>query len=126
VQQVGQAVGQMDQVTQQNAALVEESAAAAEGLKQQAHELVQAVALFKLGSAGAAVASAQAYLPVANDAWSGSERRGEDRAGNVSRPDFAQKAARSIPHQSGQAAPPAAALPAAVPERTGTDEWERF
>ncbi|WP_338416496.1 methyl-accepting chemotaxis protein [uncultured Sphaerotilus sp.] len=126
VQQVGQAVGQMDQVTQQNAALVEESAAAAEGLKQQAHELVQAVALFKLGSAGAASASAQPYLPVANDAWSGSERRGEDRAGNVSRPDFAQKAARSIPRQSGHAAPPASAPPAAVPERTGTDEWERF
>jgi methyl-accepting chemotaxis protein len=50
VAQVGQAVTQMDQATQQNAALVEESAAAAESLKQQAHKLVDAVAVFKLGT----------------------------------------------------------------------------
>ncbi|MBZ8141762.1 methyl-accepting chemotaxis protein [Rubrivivax gelatinosus] len=48
VQQVGEAVGLMDRATQQNAALVEESAAAAESLKGQAHSLVQAVAVFKL------------------------------------------------------------------------------
>jgi len=48
VQQVGEAINQMDQVTQQNAALVEESAAAAESLKNQAIQLVQAVAVFKL------------------------------------------------------------------------------
>ena len=48
IQQVGDAVGQMDQVTQQNAALVEESAAAAESLKAQAQQLVQAVAVFRL------------------------------------------------------------------------------
>jgi methyl-accepting chemotaxis protein/methyl-accepting chemotaxis protein-1 (serine sensor receptor) len=47
-QQVGDAVGQMDQVTQQNASLVEESAAAAESLKSQAQQLVQAVAVFRL------------------------------------------------------------------------------
>ncbi len=48
VAQVGQAVTQMDQATQQNAALVEQSAAAAESLRQQAGQLVQAVAVFKL------------------------------------------------------------------------------
>ncbi len=48
--QVGDAVGQMDQVTQQNAALVEQSAAAAESLKGQAQQLVQAVAVFKLST----------------------------------------------------------------------------
>jgi methyl-accepting chemotaxis protein-2 (aspartate sensor receptor) len=48
VGQVGQAVAQMDEATQQNAALVEESAAAAEGLKQQAGQLVEAVAVFRL------------------------------------------------------------------------------
>jgi methyl-accepting chemotaxis protein-1 (serine sensor receptor) len=48
VQQVGEAVSQMDRVTQQNAALVEESAAAAESLKNQAQQLVQAVSVFKL------------------------------------------------------------------------------
>ena len=48
VGQVGHEVGRMDQTTQQNAALVEQSAAAAESLRQQAHELVQSVAAFKL------------------------------------------------------------------------------
>jgi methyl-accepting chemotaxis protein len=48
VTQVSSAVTQMDQATQQNAALVEQSAAAAEGLKQQAQQLVQAVAVFRL------------------------------------------------------------------------------
>ncbi|MDP2007627.1 MAG: methyl-accepting chemotaxis protein [Rubrivivax sp.] len=48
VSQVGQAVADMDRGTQQNAALVEESAAAAESLRRQAEQLVQAVAVFKL------------------------------------------------------------------------------
>jgi len=48
VEQVGEAVTQMDQVTQQNAALVEEMAAAASSLKSQAHDLVNTVAVFKL------------------------------------------------------------------------------
>jgi methyl-accepting chemotaxis protein len=51
VAQVGEAVTQMDQATQQNAALVEESAAAASSLKAQAAQMVQAVAVFKLSHA---------------------------------------------------------------------------
>jgi methyl-accepting chemotaxis protein len=47
VAQVGEAITQMDQVTQQNAALVEESAAAAESLREQAEQLVSAVAVFR-------------------------------------------------------------------------------
>jgi methyl-accepting chemotaxis protein len=50
VSQVGEAVGQMDQATQQNAALVEEMAAAASSLKSQAQELVQTVSVFQLAS----------------------------------------------------------------------------
>ena len=46
--QVSTAMGQLDQTTQQNAALVEQSAAAAESLQQQAAKLVEAVAIFKL------------------------------------------------------------------------------
>ncbi len=49
--QVGEAVSHMNQATQQNAALVEESAAAAESLKTQAQQLVRSVAVFKLASA---------------------------------------------------------------------------
>jgi methyl-accepting chemotaxis protein len=48
VAQVGEAVTQMDQVTQQNAALVEEMAAAASSLNSQAGELVQVVSAFQL------------------------------------------------------------------------------
>jgi methyl-accepting chemotaxis protein len=50
VTQVGNAVSQLDQTTQQNAALVEESAAAAESLRNQAEQLVQSVAAFKLAA----------------------------------------------------------------------------
>ena len=49
VSQVGEAITQMDQVTQQNAALVEEMAAAASNLKTQAQDLVGTVAVFTLG-----------------------------------------------------------------------------
>jgi len=48
ISQVGEAVGQLDQVTQQNAALVEESAAAAESLRNQAQQLSELVASFRL------------------------------------------------------------------------------
>ena len=51
VRQVGESVNLMDQVTQQNAALVEESAAAASGLRAQADQLVQAVSVFRAGRA---------------------------------------------------------------------------
>ncbi|MCZ2405907.1 MAG: methyl-accepting chemotaxis protein, partial [Burkholderiales bacterium] len=53
VAQVGAAVGHMDQATQQNAALVEEVAAAAHHLQEQAHKLVQAMAVFQLPAGGA-------------------------------------------------------------------------
>jgi len=53
VGQIGDAVSQMDRATQQNAALVEEMAAAAASLKAQAQNLVATVAVFQTGSAGA-------------------------------------------------------------------------
>ena len=48
--QVNTAVSQLDQVTQQNAALVEESAAAAESLKQQAQQLSETVQRFRIAA----------------------------------------------------------------------------
>jgi len=50
IDQVGQAIAQMDGVTQHNAALVEEATAAAQSLQDQALKLDQAVAVFKLNS----------------------------------------------------------------------------
>ena len=129
VNQVGEAVGQMDRVTQQNAALVEQSAAAADSLKQQAQQLVSAVAVFKLGNEGAAhgvaantaMPAVKRHTPAATPAAPAVqvERRGPNRATNVTRPDFSSRK-------------PAAAAPSpvATPEpaaRTGTtDEWESF
>jgi methyl-accepting chemotaxis protein len=50
VRQVSEAVNNMDRTTQQNAALVEEMAAAAASLKNEAEELVESVAVFKMGT----------------------------------------------------------------------------
>ena len=58
INQVGEAVTQLDRATQQNAALVEESAAASESLKMQAQSLLGAVASFKLDARAAAPAAA--------------------------------------------------------------------
>ena len=69
--QINDAVVQLDQVTQQNAALVEQSAAAADSLKHEASELAKAVSVFRVNAGGVAhertsVASvAQAAAPKA-------------------------------------------------------------
>jgi methyl-accepting chemotaxis protein len=60
IEQINVAVAQMDQVTQQNASLVEEAAAAAESMQEQAAKLAQIVAVFKLD------ASAPLSAPRAN------------------------------------------------------------
>jgi methyl-accepting chemotaxis protein len=52
IEQINQAIGQMDAVTQQNAALVEEAAAASAAMRQQAGELEQAVGVFQLAGSG--------------------------------------------------------------------------
>ena len=108
VGQVGQAVTQMDQTTQQNAALVEQMAAAASSLHGQAQELVQAVAVFKLHpgeSLGHGVLKvAPAAAPIA-----------------------APKPAVKAPVR--KTAPPAAGKPAALPKAKaagGDDDWESF
>lgn len=55
VAQVGEAITQMDQATQQNAALVEEMAAAAASLRTQAHQMVEAVGFFRLRESAASI-----------------------------------------------------------------------
>ncbi|WP_426192876.1 methyl-accepting chemotaxis protein [Massilia sp. DWR3-1-1] len=53
IDQINQAITQMDQVTQQNAALVEQASAASEAMQDQAARLAQVVSVFKLAPAGA-------------------------------------------------------------------------
>jgi len=102
IDQVNNAVTSMDEVTQQNAALVEEAAAAAESLVDQANQLAEAVSVFKLdGGSTAFSASKASARPVA-------------RAPQA-RPAAAKPVARSAP--------------ARVVAKTGTDDsgdWEEF
>ncbi|MCC6534794.1 MAG: hypothetical protein IT531_19790, partial [Burkholderiales bacterium] len=69
IEQVNAAVTQMDETTQQNAALVEQAAAAAESLQEQAGALLAAVARFRVEPRGGRVAELSAAAPAG-------ERRG--------------------------------------------------
>jgi methyl-accepting chemotaxis protein len=118
IEQVNQAVMQMDQVTQQNAALVEEAAAAAESMKHQSQGLSQAVSVFRVGyeTQTAAVLARRSSADVEQDSATtlntAVERRGPNRAKNVSR--LARKTA------------PAAAVEP-THSKTGTDDdWSEF
>ena len=64
IEQVNQAIGMMDQVVQQNAALVEESASAAASLEEQASGLSQVVSIFKLDTAHTPVVPVVPAAPV--------------------------------------------------------------
>jgi methyl-accepting chemotaxis protein len=118
--QVNEAVTRLDQMTQQNAALVEESAAAAESLKDQAHRMTTVVAGYRTDSADSFAA------PVA-------------RVAAVHKPAAAFKPAAkpAVPaHKPAASFKPAAAKPAAAsvpapapaPAATagGSDDWESF
>jgi len=101
IEQVNQAVIQMDQVTQQNAALVEEAAAAAESMQDQAANLVKVVGVFRTGSGVLAASSAS------------------KPAKTVSKP-----AIRSVAKQ----APAARIAPPSRPkgDQDAADDWEQF
>ena len=127
IEQVNQAITQMDQVTQQNAALVEEAAAASESMKVQAGNLSESVGVFRLAEAAGTTAR------------NGAERRGPNRAANVSRIAPSKPAVKpgasfaAKPASTSGARPVARPAPAARPQRaaaalTGTDggDWEAF
>jgi methyl-accepting chemotaxis protein len=108
IEQINMAVTQMDQVTQQNASLVEEAAAAAESLQEQAGKLAQLVSVFKLD---AKLAPTRAAAP----------------AMAVCKPT-----ARLAPPRApaaGKTVPKRASLPestAAAKATVGDEEWETF
>ncbi len=119
VAQVGEAVTQMDQTTQQNAALVEEMAAAASSLRGQAQDLVQSVAFFQLGATAAQPARTQVRSSVPKAApFKGIERRNSSgAAATAGKPAATAKA------------PPKAASPvakASAPAAGGDEDWETF
>jgi methyl-accepting chemotaxis protein len=63
IEQINQAITQMDGMTQQNAALVEQAAAASQSMRDQAARLADAVAVFRLDGGATAVAPAPAPAP---------------------------------------------------------------
>ena len=105
IEQVNKAVTQMDQVTQQNAALVEEAAAASESMDEQARGLSSLITFFKIddGDSGFGAAQISAQQPVA-------------AAVPVARP-VAPRPAAAAP------APRSAPRPAS---NDSDDEWEEF
>ena len=121
------AVNQLDQMTQQNAALVEQSAAAAESLRDQAGRLAEAIGSFRTGAEGGSAAQAGALALRARPAATATAVEGSALAATSGRaqPPARQSAGRSA-FASGPAAAPlpkpqahpsasAKALPAAAP-----------
>jgi methyl-accepting chemotaxis protein len=126
--QVGDAVQQLDQVTQQNAALVEESAAASDSLQHQARQLADTVSFFRVSPQGQAKlqssglharAAAHAAAPAAVKRTAGSKASAAPKKTN------AGPAARRSPGNQVQPGKPAEATAAAVGSAE-TDTWETF
>jgi hypothetical protein len=120
VSKVGEAVTQMDQATQQNAALVEQMAAAASSLKSQAQELVQTVAVFKLAQ-GHQTATPLRAAPAAPRTQPSALARAPKRPSlaAVRKPALAGK-------PISLAAPTKPASPSASAKADAGDEWETF
>ncbi|MDO8813219.1 MAG: methyl-accepting chemotaxis protein [Gallionella sp.] len=106
IEQVNLAITQMDEVTQQNAALVEEAAAAAESLEEQAQNLAVSVATFKVDSKAASTAVAhREQAPVARAP-----------AHHAAPPRKGTAVAKTAPGKA----------QIAKPKSNGDEEWEEF
>ncbi|MFG6485963.1 methyl-accepting chemotaxis protein [Roseateles sp. BYS78W] len=118
---VNASVVQLDQMTQQNAALVEESAAAAESLREQSGRMTESISVFRLGGAShraAAPAAAKFAAPALKPAV------------KAAAPKPAATAAKPAAVKT-KAAPAAVAAtprpaPATAPATTDDGDWETF
>ena len=114
IEQVNMSIIEMDSMTQQNAALVEEAAAAAQSLQDQANELAHVVSIFKLVEGEEAQVVQHSVLETAP-------------AASASQP---QPQPKPAPARKPALKRPAAAAPAAKPKKIanagGNDEWEEF
>ena len=124
VAQVGEAVTSMDQATQQNAALVEEMSAAASSLNNQAQDLVQVVAVFKLSADQNHTLAMQTRPAVARSVPSNARPVAAPKAplkvpaAKAPKPQLARAAAPAL------AAAPKASSP--TPKTGNDDDWESF
>ncbi|MES2040590.1 MAG: hypothetical protein V4495_22455, partial [Pseudomonadota bacterium] len=117
IEQVNLAITQMDEMTQQNAALVEQAAAAAESMEEQAVALAQAVSVFKLN--GNAAQISQQTKPVVSKAASN-----KPAASARSEVKALPRATRASPSSTGAGA--RASKPVAEPGKRADDDWEEF
>ncbi len=123
IDQVARAVSQMDEVTQQNAALVEEATAAAQSLDEQAARLRATVAVFQVEDGAAKPQAAKPAAARASRAAPSAARPSPAAA----RPAHAPQAAAAMPSAKKPAAKPVAAQAAApLPVAAGNDDWETF
>ena len=106
VSQVNTAIGDLDSTTQQNAAMVEETAASAEAMKQQSEGLLEIVSKFRIDSSDLRIPSPSAIL--------GSQPKPKPMDSIPSKPTKLMNPAPAIQNQS-----PARAL-------SNTDEWSDF
>ncbi len=148
IAQINQAITQLDQMTQQNAALVEESSAAAGAMRDQARRLAEVVAVFNVGAMAAAPARPVVRAPAsaARPATGGSGtavaraprpalapaaaprpvQSGATQARSAS-PAAVAPASALAPAPRGAAAPPAAAPQASARAASTADsDWETF
>ena len=125
IEQVNKALTQMDEVTQQNSALVEENAATAKTLEQQAQTMDERVAFFHVDEGGAMASMPASREPVQGSAF---ERRPQVAAGRPAATNM-KTASPSSPKQSAAAANGGpvgrmrAGLAAAIKE---DPEWKDF
>ena len=134
INQVNHTMAQLDRATQQNAALVEQGAAAAESLKDQSSQLVSAVGGFRL-SAGAPALNARPTPPAvmaqrvintastARSAIPPKAKPAAPRAASTAA-TAAPRAQPAAPYRPKAAAPQPAAAPAAA--AGASDDWETF
>ncbi len=128
IDQVARAVTQMDEVTQQNAALVEEAAAAAQSLEDQAGRLRAVVAVFNLDDHGASAmtfASAPAAAPARTSAKPAARAAVKPVAARQA-PAVATPAPRAPATTAARSAAPVAASVATTASAGSNDDWETF
>ncbi|MGH8290257.1 MAG: methyl-accepting chemotaxis protein [Steroidobacteraceae bacterium] len=145
IEQVNRAVMQMDELTQQNAALVEEATASSQAMAEQVRGLNEMLARFQVGMAdiGARMSAPTSHVPKASTAAPArDERRRPDRpwaAHKPAQPTRRKPGAEAPPRAgpamaAGRSAQSAVSLAAAVPRGNGTlgsadtgdSEWQEF
>ncbi|WP_422395474.1 methyl-accepting chemotaxis protein [Roseateles hydrophilus] len=124
---VNASVVQLDQMTQQNAALVEESAAAAESLREQSGRMAEVISVFRLS--GASARSVTAKAPMVHKPAAAKPAAAKPLAKPTAAP--AAKPATAKPQPKPVAASPAPAAaprpaPAPAPKPADDGDWETF